>query len=104
VAIFADSENYSLIAIDEPETGLHPALFPIIAEYADEASAHSQIIITTHSPEFLDAFDDVTPTVTVFDWVDGETELKTLSGENLQYWLKEYKLGEMFRSGGLEAI
>ncbi|MCK4719019.1 AAA family ATPase, partial [bacterium] len=106
LALFADAESHSLIAIDEPEIGLHPGLFPIIAEYADEASGHTQVVISTHSPEFLNALQEVNPktTVTVFDWVDGETELKTLSGEKLDYWLNEYKLGEMFRSGGLEAI
>lgn len=106
VAVFADTESHSLIAIDEPEIGLHPALFPIIAEYADEASEHTQVVISTHSPDFLNALQEVNPktTVTVFDWVDGETELRTLSGEKLDYWLSEYKLGEMFRSGGLEAI
>ena len=104
ISIFISSKDASIIAIDEPEIGLHPAMFSIIAEYAEEASQNTQVIFTTHSPEFLDAFDEVTPTVTVFDWVDGETEMRTLSGEKLQYWLKEYKMGEMFKSGGLEAI
>ena len=106
VALFADAENHSLIAIDEPEIGLHPGLFPIIAEYADEASEHTQVVISTHSPEFLNALQEVNPktTVTVFDWVDGETQLRNLSGEKLDYWLQEYKLGELFLSGGLEAI
>ncbi len=106
LALFADAESHSFIAIDEPEIGLHPGLFPIIAEYADEASEHTQVVISTHSPEFLNALQEVNSktTVTVFDWVDGETELRTLSGEKLDYWLNEYKLGEMFRSGGLEAI
>lgn len=93
-----------LIAIDEPENGLHPSMFPIIAEYAVEASKRSQIIFTTHSPQFLDAFTDTKPTTTVAKWENGETQLNTIAGSELDYWLKEYTLGELFRSRELEAM
>jgi predicted ATPase len=95
----------SLICIDEPEIGFHPGVFPIIAEYAADAAKRSQVIFTTHSPEFLNAFDEVAvPTVTVFDWHDGATEMRKVSGDKLKYWLEKYKLGEMFRDGDLEII
>lgn len=95
----------SLIAIDEPENGLHPAMLPIVAEYAIEASQRSQLLITTHSPQILDAFSDITrPTTTIVQWVNGETTLKTLKDETLEYWLKEYKLGNLFKSGELEEM
>lgn len=93
-----------LIAIDEPETGLHPSMLPIIAEYAVEASSRTQIIFTTHSPQFLDAFTDTKPTTTVTKWENGETSLHVLNEEELAYWLREYSLGELFRAGDLEAI
>jgi len=93
-----------LIAIDEPETGLHPSMLPIVAEYAVEASQRAQIILTTHSPEFLDAFGESKPATTVATWSDGQTLLKKLEGEALEYWLKEYSLGSMFRSGELESM
>ena len=91
-----------LIAIDEPETGLHPSMLPIIAEYAVDASERTQIIFTTHSPQFLDAFKDTIPVKTVARWSDGETYLNTVNGEELNYWLKEYSLGSLFKSGELE--
>ncbi len=93
-----------LIAIDEPETGLHPSMFPIIAEYAVEASSRTQVVFTTHSPQFLDAFTDIKPTTTVARWENGETFLHTLKGEQLNYWLAEYSLGTLFHDGDLEAI
>jgi len=58
----------------------------------------------THSPQFLDAFKDVNPTTTVAKWENGETILTTLSDEKLGYWLKEYSLGTLFRSGELEQM
>jgi predicted ATPase len=106
ITILAQPEPPALIAIDEPETGLHPKMLPIIAEYAAAASRKTQIIISTHSPEMLSAFGDRQKdvTVTVAEWQDGQTQLRVLSGENLAYWLKNYTLGELFQSGELEGM
>ncbi|MBI4557043.1 MAG: AAA family ATPase [Candidatus Hydrogenedentes bacterium] len=104
LAILAQPDPPALIAIDEPETGLHPRMLPIIAEYAEEASNRTQVVITTHSPEFLSAFRETTPTTTVAELVDGQTQLHVLAGEDLAHWLKEYSLGELFTSGTLEAL
>lgn len=104
MAILANPSPPPLIAIDEPETGLNPSMFPIIAEYAQEAARKTQVILSTHSPEFLDAFRDAVPTTTVLEWHEGQTNLKVLSGDTLAYWLKQYTLGELYRSKELEAM
>jgi predicted ATPase len=104
VAILANPNPGDLIAIDEPETGLHPSMFPIIAELAAEASERTQVVFTTHSPQFLDAFGDEPPTTTVAEWVDGETRLSTIDGDELRRWLEDYSLGALFRSGNLEGL
>lgn len=49
-------EPPKLIAIDEPDIGLHPRLFKLLAELIESKAKESQIIITTHSPEFLSYF------------------------------------------------
>jgi len=106
LAVLANPHPPSLIAIDEPETGLHPSMLPIVAEYSSQAAARSQILLTTHSPAFLDAFKGIAPqpTITVLDWSNGKSSLHVRSGEELEYWLKQYTLGEMYRSGELEAV
>ncbi|HSS51501.1 MAG TPA: AAA family ATPase [Thermoanaerobaculia bacterium] len=104
VAILSNPEAGDLIAIDEPEAGLHPSMFPLIAELATEAAERTQVIFTTHSPQFLDAFRDEPPTTTVAELVDGETRLSVLDGDELARWLQEYSLGTLFRSGQLEAM
>jgi predicted ATPase len=91
-----------LIAIDEPEIGLHPSMLPIVAEHAVEASRDSQVIFTTHSPQLLDAFTATRPTTTVASCVQGETVLRTRNEEWLEQWLKGYSLGTLFKSGELE--
>jgi hypothetical protein len=40
----------------------------------------------------------------VATWENGETLLNTLKGEKLDYWLKEYSLGALFKSGELEQM
>jgi predicted ATPase len=104
LTILASPSPAPIIAIDEPETGLHPSMLPIIAEYAAEASTRSQVILTTHSPQLLDAFSEIKPTTTVVKWSGGETTLKTLNGKDLDYWLENYSLGTLFKSGELEEI
>jgi predicted ATPase len=104
LAVLANPQPPPLIAIDEPETGLHPSMLPIVAEYARDAARRSQLILATHSPDFLDAFGADPPTTTIVERHDGQTSLRVVSGEDLSYWMKQYTLGELFRSRELEAM
>jgi len=104
LAVLASPAAAPVIAIDEPETGLHPAMLPIVAEYAVEASQRSQIILTTHSPAFLDAFKEAELMTTVAFWENGETVLRTLEGDAFQRWRQEYSMGKLLTSGELEQL
>jgi predicted ATPase len=104
LTVLASPDPPDLIAIDEPEVGLHPSMLPIIGEYAASASEKTQIILTSHSPEFLDAFSDSEPLVTLCHWEEGETHLFTLDGSSLSRWLEQYRLGHLFTRGDLEAL
>jgi len=104
LAVLANPSPPPLIAIDEPETGLHPSMFPIVAEYARDAAGRAQVVLTTHSPEFLNAFGRDVPTTTVVERQEGQTILRVVSTDELLYWLKQYTLGELFRSKELEAM
>jgi predicted ATPase len=104
LTVLASPSPGSVIAIDEPETGLHPSMLPIVAEYAVDAATRSQVILTTHSPQMLDAFGDTRPTTTVAHCSDGETTLSVLGDDELSYWLKDYSLGALFKSGELESM
>ena len=104
LTVLASPDPAPLIAIDEPETGLHPSMLPIVAEYAIDAAQRTQIILTTHSPQFLDAFKKITPRTTVAQWDNGTTTLKTISDDELALWLKDYSLGALHRNGELESL
>jgi predicted ATPase len=46
-----------LIGIEEPELTIHPGALPIVHDFIKEASARSQVLITTHSPDLLAMLD-----------------------------------------------
>lgn len=56
VALFQGTKDYSptLVGIEEPETALHPAASSALREALFRASMHTQIIVTSHSPDLLD--------------------------------------------------
>lgn len=92
LAVLANPGPDSLVAIDEPETGLHPGMLPVVAELARQASLRCQVIFTTHSPQFLEGFRDQAPTTTIAQWREGETTLTTLDPGELAKWRKAYSL------------
>lgn len=56
-----DDEHPSPIAIEEPETALHPAAAGVLMESLRAASEDRQLLVTTHSPDLLDAA-EISPT------------------------------------------
>jgi predicted ATPase len=92
----------SLIAIDEPEIGLHPKLLPLLAGLLKKASAHTQVIVTTHSPQLLNAEDIEPDDVLVVEKEDGATAFQRLSKDDLRLWLRRYTLGNLWTMGKLE--
>lgn len=54
LTLLYDPEPPQLIGIEEPENQLHPRLLPELAEECRDASGASQLMVTTHSPYFVD--------------------------------------------------
>ena len=55
LVLLYDPEPPPFIGIAEPENFLHPRLLYELAEDCREASERTQLLVTTHSPFFLDA-------------------------------------------------
>lgn len=53
LTVLYDPDPPSVMAFEEPENQLHPRLLPLLAEEMREASGRSQVLVTTHSREFL---------------------------------------------------
>lgn len=54
LTLLYDPEPPRLIGIEEPENYLHPRLLPELAEECRLAAERTQLIVTTHSPFFVD--------------------------------------------------
>lgn len=56
-ALFQGNQDHapSVIGIEEPETALHPAASAALREALQRASEQTQVIVTSHSPDLLDA-------------------------------------------------
>jgi len=70
-----------LIGIEEPENFLHPKLLQELAEECDQASARTQLIVTTHSPFFIKTCDPKQVWAMMRD-EDGYTVAKSIANMN----------------------
>lgn len=90
-----------MVAIEEPELGLHPDLIPHIADLLREASTRMQLVITTHSRPLVDALAEEPESVVVCEKHHGESVFERLDGRRLGKWLEKYSLGELWSIGEL---
>lgn len=86
----------SLIVIDEPELGLHPAAIDILAGMIKKASAVAQVVIATQSPDLLDKFSADNVVVIERDEINRTSVFRKLSGKDLKEWEKEYTTSELW--------
>jgi predicted ATPase len=87
----------SLVCIDEPELGLHPAAISLLAELARSVSSQTQVMFATQSSAFLDHFDP--PEVVVVERENGASVLRRLDPAALASWLEDYCLSEIYDKG-----
>src|ERR1019366_8456247 len=93
----------SVIVIEEPEASIHPGALGVILDLLRHASKTMQVIVTTHSPDVLDAKwvrDDNLRMVTL---ENGVTRVGGLSDFSVRA-LREHLMGagELLRSNSLE--
>jgi predicted ATPase len=53
LTVLYDPEPPKLVGIEEPENHLHPRLLPELTEECRNASANTQLMVSTHSPFFV---------------------------------------------------
>ena len=92
-----------LIGIEEPENYLHPRLLPELAEECDMASARTQLIVTTHSPFFIDPLKPEQVRV-LYRARDGYTREKRVADmPGIREFLQEgASLGDLWMEGHFE--
>ena len=84
-----------LIVIDEPELGLHPFAIKLLVAMTRAASTRAQLIVSTQSVTLVD---ELRPEeVIVVDRAEKESSFRRLDPANLQAWLDNYSLGEIWQ-------
>ena len=90
-----------LVAIEEPELGIHPDLLPTLSDLLVKASDRTQLIVTTHSDVLVDALNDNPQSIVICEKHNGQTEMRRLDEEEIGKWSEEYSLGDLWTSGEL---
>lgn len=98
-ALFLQPKEYlpSVILVDEPEIGLHPYAIEMLASLIHQTPV--QVIVSTQSSLLLDHFQP--EDVLVADRVEGNTQFTRLESSNLEKWLDEYSLGQLWEKNTL---
>lgn len=94
----------TLIAIEEPESTIHPEALGSILDVIRSYARNTQIVVTTHSPELLDAKWIRPENLRIVTWKDGVTRVCPLGKASVKA-LQEHLMGagEQFRSNALRA-
>lgn len=93
------SPNLSAVTmIDEPEVSLHPELLSLLTDCLREASQSTQLIVATHSDRLIRFLEPHEVVVMDVD-EDGCAQVQWADQMDLEKWLKEYSLDEVWRMG-----
>ena len=95
-----DTEPPPFIGIEEPENFLHPRLLTGLAEECRAASEHTQLLVTTHSPFFIDSLQ---PSEVRVLWRDIEGHTQTRRAADLpgipEFIAEGAQLGDLWMEG-----
>lgn len=93
----------SVIIIDEPELGLHPFAIGKLAGMINLVSQKSQVIIATQSPGLISHFTPGDIVVMDKDSRENQTKFNRLKPEQLEVWLKDFSLGDLWVNNDIDS-
>lgn len=102
LAVF-QREKPSVIVVEEPEASIHPAAAGAVLDLLRHASKQMQVIVSTHSPEILDAKWIEDQHLRVVSWQNGITSVSRVSDMSRRAMQDHLmQAGELMRSEALE--
>jgi len=103
VAVFQPSAP-SVLVIEEPEATMHPAALGAVLDLLRHAGRFTQVIVTTHSPEALDAKWIGNKHLRVVTWDAGASRVAPVSAATRETLRKQLAgAGDLLRSNALTA-
>lgn len=85
--------------LDEPELGLHPAAINVLGALMEKSALESQILAVTQSVTLVNQLEP--EQVWIAERCNGATEFRQLASRNLETWLKDFALGELWEKNVL---
>jgi predicted ATPase len=94
----------SVLVIEEPEATIHPGALGAVLDLIRKAAKTMQVVVTTHSPELLDAKWITDANLRIVDWQEGASHLLRPS-EATREAMRQHLMGagELLRSNALHA-
>lgn len=94
--LFLQPKLPDTIIIDEPELGLHPSAIARLAGMIKSASEKGcQVIVATQSTDLISHF--LPEDIITVDQIEGQTEFIRLKTENLNQWLEDYTIDDLWK-------
>jgi len=103
LAALLSPDSPSLACFEEPENCIHPGLLELVVDVFKSASRKIQLLVTTHSPDFLNFL--APENLVIVEKEEGRTrcrEAKDIAG--VKEALKTLGLGELWYSGHLGGV
>jgi len=100
VILSPKSELPSLACFEEPENFVHPRLLQLLVDVLKKAK--TQVIVTTHSPYLVDFVEP--EDLIAIEKKEGKTVAKRFSKEELEKFLKDFSLGELWYTGKIGGV
>lgn len=88
-----------VLILDEPELGLHPYAINVVGGLIRALSDKIQVIVATQSMPFIDCFEP--SDLVVVNREERRTTFRTLNDEELEDWLDDYSLSELWEKNVL---
>jgi predicted ATPase len=89
----------STILLDEPELGLHPYAITVLADLLRSAATRTQVIVSTQSVTLVNQFGP--EDILIVDREDGASVFRRLTSQEIESWLDDYALGELWEKNVL---
>ncbi|HWN45503.1 MAG TPA: AAA family ATPase [Thermoanaerobaculia bacterium] len=98
-SLLLQPELPSTILLDEPELGLHPYAITVLADLLRSAATRTQVIVSTQSVTLVNQFGP--EDILVVDREDGASVFRRLTSDQIESWLDDYALGELWEKNVL---
>ncbi len=103
LAVIVSPDCPPLVCFEEPENFVHPHALELLANALKKASEKTQILLTTHSPYFLNHFKPAS--LIIVEKQEGKSSLSQAKGKKgIKKALRTLGLGEMWYAGSLGGV